>query len=346
MQTESVVVSVLVPVYNEELHLRDAAAAMLAQELDGTAEFLFIDGGSQDSSPAILRELAASDPRVRVLDNPARRTPHALNLGLRAARGEFIARMDAHAIYPPRYLASGVARLRLGDVAWVSGPQLAVGRSPGSRRIARALTTSLGRGEASFRQMLQGESDVDTGFTGVWRRDTLVSQRGWDEEWVNDQDVELAARIRKLGGRIVCIPEMAADYVPRETLRTLARQYLTYGTYRVKTAQRHPESLRRSQLLPPALVLTATAAAVGPFARLRGAARLGMSGYALTLGVSSMRAAREGDAREASTLPAVWATMHLSYGVGFLRGCLRYGPPIESIARLIGRRAQSRRATR
>jgi succinoglycan biosynthesis protein ExoA len=345
MQTESVVVSVLVPVYNEELHLRDAAAAMLAQELDGAAEFLFIDGGSQDSSPAILLELAASDPRVRVLDNPARRTPHALNLGLRAARGEFIARMDAHAIYPPRYLASGVARLRLGDVDWVSGPQLAVGRSPGSRRIARALTTSLGRGEASFRQMPQGESEVDTGFTGVWRRDTLVNQRGWDEEWVNDQDVELAARIRKLGGRIVCIPEMAADYVPRETLRTLGRQYLTYGTYRVKTAQRHPESLRRSQLLPPALALTA-AATVGPFARLRRAARLGMSCYGLALGVSSVRAARQGDVQEASTLPAVWATMHLSYGLGFLRGCLRYGPPIESIARLIGRPAQARPATR
>jgi succinoglycan biosynthesis protein ExoA len=346
MQTESIAVSVLIPVYNEELHLRAAAAAILGQEFDGAAEFLFIDGGSQDSSPAILRELAAGDARVRVLDNPARRTPHALNLGLRAARGEFIARMDAHAIYPPRYLASGVARLRRGDVEWVSGPQLAVGRSPGSRRVARALTTSLGRGEASFRQRLQGESEVDTGFTGVWRRETLVSQRGWDEAWVNDQDVELAARIRKLGGRIVCLPEMAADYVPRETLRRLARQYMTYGTYRVKTSRRHPESLRRSQLLPPALALTAAAAAVGPFAPLRRTARLGMGVYALTLGVAAVRAAGRGDAPEAATLPAVWATMHLSYGVGFLCGCLRYGPPIESIVALIGARTRSGRAIR
>lgn len=83
-------VSVLVPVLNEAAHLRDAAAAMLAQEFDGSIEFLFIDGGSTDASPRILSELGASDGRVRVLENSFRRTPHALNIGLRSARGEFI----------------------------------------------------------------------------------------------------------------------------------------------------------------------------------------------------------------------------------------------------------------
>src|SRR5207302_1552673 len=117
----------------------------------GAIEFLFVDGGSRDGSRRILSELAAQDPRVRVLDNPARRTPHALNIGLLAARGEFIARMDAHTMYPSGYLAAGVARLRRGDVAWVSGPQIAVGTSPGSRRVARALSTSLGTGGARFR---------------------------------------------------------------------------------------------------------------------------------------------------------------------------------------------------
>ena len=191
---DQVDVSVLIPVLNEEAHLRAASDAMLAQDFPGRAEFLFIDGGSEDASAAILGELAASDDRVRVLANPARRTPQALNIGLRAARGTFIARMDAHTLYPPRYLASGVERLRRDDCAWVSGPQLAVGVDPGSRLVARALGAALGKGGARFRDALEREHEVDSGFTGMWRRETLERHHGWDEEWLNDQDLELAAR--------------------------------------------------------------------------------------------------------------------------------------------------------
>lgn len=335
--TGQVDVSVLIPVLNEEPHLRQAAEAMLAQDFPGRAEFLFIDGGSEDASLAILRELAASDGRVRVLTNPARRTPQALNIGLRAARGTFIARMDAHTLYPPGYLAAGVLRLRRGDCEWVSGPQLAVGVDAGSRLVARALGASLGKGGARFRDALEREHEVDSGFTGMWHRETLERHHGWDEEWLNDQDLELAARIRKAGGRIVCIPEMAAEYVPRATLRALSRQYLTYGTYRVKTARRHPETLRRSQLLPPLVTLTAAGALVAPARGLRSLARAGLALYAGALAVSAARADHgDGNGCEAAALPAVWAVMHLSYGIGFVRGCARDGLPLEAVRRAAG----------
>jgi succinoglycan biosynthesis protein ExoA len=334
--TDQVDVSVLIPVLNEEAHLRQAAEAMLAQDFPGRAEFLFIDGGSEDASVAILRELAASDDRVRVLANPARRTPQALNIGLRAARGTFIARMDAHTLYPSRYLAAGVQRLRRGDCEWVSGPQLAVGVDGGSRLVARALGASLGKGGARFRDALEREHEVDSGFTGMWYRETLERHHGWDEEWLNDQDLELAARIRKAGGRIVCIPEMAAEYVPRATLRALSRQYLTYGTYRVKTARRHPETLRRSQLLPPLVTLTAVGALVAPTRGLRSLARAGLALYAGALTLSAARS-DDRDGGEVAALPAVWAVMHLSYGIGFIRGCARYGVPLEAARRAAGR---------
>jgi succinoglycan biosynthesis protein ExoA len=331
---------VLVPVLNEQAALRTAATAMLAQRLDGRAEFLFIDGGSTDESPAILAELAAADDRVRVLANPARRTPQALNIGLAAARGEFVARMDAHTIYPERYLAEGVKRLRRDDVAWVSGPQLAVGTNAGSTRVARALSAPLGRGGARYRDALATEHEVDSGFTGMWRRSTLLAHGGWDEEWLNDQDLELAARIRKNGGRIVCIPEMAAEYVPRDTLARLARQYFRYGTYRVKTSQRHPETLRRSQLLPPAIVVAIAGSVLAPGRRLRLAARLPTITYVAALVVSATRARER--LSEIATLPAVWSTMHVSYGAGFVRGCLRYGPPLAAIVASVTGRGAAR----
>ena len=329
---DQVDVSVLIPVFNEEVHLRQAAEAMLAQDFPGRVEFLFIDGGSEDASMAILQELAAADGRIRVFTNPARRTPQALNIGLREARGTFIARMDAHTLYPSRYLVAGAERLSRGDCEWVSGPQLAVGVDAGSRLVARALGGALGKGGARFRDALEREHEVDSGFTGMWRRETLERHHGWDEEWLNDQDLELAARIRKAGGRIVCIPEMAAEYVPRATLRALSRQYLTYGTYRVKTARRHPETLRRSQLLPPLVAATAAGAFAAPGRRLRVLARTGLALYAGALAVSAARS-DDGDAGEAARLPAVWAVMHLSYGIGFVRGCARYGLPLDAVRR-------------
>ena len=335
-------VTVLVPVLDEEAHIREAAAAMRAQRFEGTIEFLFIDGGSKDATRALLEEIAREDPRVRLLENPARRTPNALNIGLVHARGEYVARMDAHTYYPAEYIRAGVDRLRRGGVESVSGPQLAFGTDRWSRLIALALSTVLGTGGARSRRAMEEEIEVDTGFTGIWRRSTLEAVGGWDEGWPNDQDFELAARIRKAGGKITCIPEMAARYVPRNSLPALVRQYARYGFYRVKTSRRHPESMRRSHVLPPALTLTALVSAVGP-RPLRRLARLGLAAYALALLRTSATAARSADPREAAFLPAVFAAMHLSYGAGFFAGSLRFGPPLAALAHVAGiRRVEAR----
>jgi succinoglycan biosynthesis protein ExoA len=329
-------VSVLIPVLDEAATLRQIAGEIRAQRFDGAIEYLFVDGGSSDGSREILDALVAEDPSVIVLDNPARRTPQALNLALRAARGEYVVRMDAHTRYPPDYVARGVERLRAGDVDWVSGPQLAEGHGIWSRRVALALSTRLGTGGAGYRHAAAAEHEVDSGFTGLWRRATLERHGGWDEEWLNDQDYELAARIRKAGGRIVCLPELAAAYLPRDSLGALWRQYHRYGFYRVKTSLRHPESLRPSQLLPPALVVTAAAAAVAP-RPLRGPARAGVGVYALALAGAGARALAREPARDALSVPLVLATMHVAWGSGFVRGCARLGVPARAVAQAAAR---------
>jgi succinoglycan biosynthesis protein ExoA len=339
---EAVDVSVLIPVRNEAAVLRDVADAMRAQRFDGNIELLFVDGCSDDGSRAILDALAAEDPRVRVFDNPARRTPQALNLALRAARGHVIARMDAHTRYPADYLALGMRRLRAGGVDWVSGPQLAEGEGPWSRRVALALSSRLGTGGADFRHGADEEFEVDSGFTGMWLRETLERHGGWDEEWLNDQDFELAARIRKAGGRIVCVPAMAAQYVPRDSLARLWRQYHRYGFYRVKTSLRHPESLRRSHVLPPGVVAALAGAVVLP-RPLRTLARAGVGLYALVLVAISARELGRGSTADVASLPLVFATMHVAWGIGFLRGCLELGPPVAAIRHAAGLAPQSQR---
>lgn len=263
-------VSVLVPIRNEAAFIRETSRAITAQDFHGSVEFLMIDGASQDDTRSILDELALYDPRVRVLDNPRGDLASALGIGLSAARGEFVAKMDAHTYFPPTYLQIGVDRLRQGDVNWVSGPPIPHGVDPWSRRVALALGTRLGVGgsgkwPAAFQaDTREDEKELDTGvFSGVFRRSVLQRLGGWDPGWPVNEDSELASRYLATGERILCVWSMGAHYVPRSSLRGLARQYCRYGYYRVKTANRHPSSMRASHLAPPAMLAILAAGALG-----------------------------------------------------------------------------------
>lgn len=330
-------VSVLIPVRDEERWLRETAAAMLAQSGDRTAEFIFADGGSADATPAILAQLAAADPRVRVVDNPAQHVPGGLNAALRVAQGRYVARMDGHAWYPPDYLEKAVARLERGDVVWVTGP--AVPRPTGrwARRVALALTSRLGQGGSAKWAGEAGsdaEVDLDTGvFGGVWERATIDRIGGWDEGFVVNEDAEMAGRVLGEGGRIVCLASIGVDYAPRDSVRQLARQYARFGFYRVKTARRHPVALRRSHLASAALTGTVAAAVAAP-RPLRAPARAASAVYGGAVAAEALRLTR--DPREAGGVAVVLVTMHLAWGAGFLAGLLRHGLPVEGLRRMAG----------
>ena len=331
--------SVLVPVWNEEAHLEETLEAILTQRFDRGLEVLVIDGGSTDRTAEIASRFAREDPRVRILANPKQLIPNALNIGLRDARGDYVVRMDAHTHYPPDYIARGVERLEAGGVECVSGPPIPRGINSWSRRVALALGTRVGVGSGMFKRPHE-EMEVDTTYTGVWRRSTLAELGGWDEGWPINEDSELCIRIIEAGGKSVAIPSMAANYVPRRSLPALAKQYARYGHYRAKTARHHPLGLRRSHLLAPGVTL-AVAAALVPLGTLQRAARRVLPIYAGALAVGTAEAAIKADRadpRDLAWLPAVFAVMHLSWGAGFLVGCLRWGPPLAAIRRVLGYR--------
>jgi cellulose synthase/poly-beta-1,6-N-acetylglucosamine synthase-like glycosyltransferase len=247
--------------------------------------------------------------------------------------------MDAHTLYPPDYIGRGIERLKKGDVVWVSGPQLPFGTDSGSRTVAAALRTRIGIGGASFRKATR-EIEVDTGYTGMWLRSTLLSHGGWNEEWEVNEDSELAARVRAAGGRIVCVPELGARYIPRNSLPALARQYWRYGRYRAKTCRAHPESMRPSHVLPPLLVLALLTAA---FPR-RWSSRMSRGAVAVYLVALALAPAsrRGAGLRPAVGMPMALATMHLAWGVGFLAGCARFGLPVEAIRGLLASAPRAR----
>ncbi len=340
---EPVDCSVLVPVLNEERYLTDSVAAMRRQRFDGVVEFVFADGGSSDRTRELLTEFAREDPRIRVFDNPKRSVSSGLNVALRHARGQWIARMDAHTEYPDDYLALGVQRLRRGGTRWVSGPQIPRGHGTVSRAVALALSTPLGRGGSRKWGTDAGsgeEYELDAGvFAGVWARETLLEYGGWDEHWPRNSDSEMAGRFLARNEHLICVPAMGAQYVPRDSLRGLFKQYLDYGEYRFKTARRHPDTLRRSHLLAPALVIDAALACVAP-RPVRVAARAGLALYVAVLCSVAARSLPTAERRgDALTMIPVLALMHLGHGAGAIRGTARHGVPSVAFATAAGLRA-------
>ncbi len=331
----SIAVSVLVPVRNESAHLDRTVPAMLAQRFaDGEIEFIFAEGASNDDSRARLEQFAQLDPRVRIVDNPSGRTPDGLNIAFACARGEFIARMDAHAVYPSTYLADAVARIRRGGVAWVAGPKRPRPGGGASGAVALALSSPLGQGPSRHLARRGSnevqERELDTGvFTGVWHRSSIERHGGWDPRWLRNQDSELAARFLAAGERIVSLESLTAEYIPRPTLRAFWRQYHEYGRYRAFTLVRHPIARRRSHALAPALVASLPAA-VSAAPMLRVPARLALGAYALAVGFETTRAVRTAPLRDAARLPPAFGAMHFAFGAGIWRGLaetlLRLGP--------------------
>ncbi len=324
-------VTVLVPVRNESKHIRAAVESMRAQRFDGQVEFLLLEGGSTDSTSEHLERSVAEDPRFRIISRPGTNVPERLNLGLREARGELIARMDAHAVFPPDYLQVGARRLARGDIASASGPQIAQGGGVWSDRVALALKSPLGRGGAAFRRLSCAEIAVDSGYCGIWKRTLLLGHGGWSEEAAHAEDTELAVRVRAAGGSIVCLPEMAARYQPRDSLWGLARQYGHYAYRRAWIARRHPSALRRSQLLPPAVLLLILAAATAP-RRPRRLARAGTALYGLALVGEGVRVGKGQPVTDVVGVATVLAVMHLAWGTGFVFGCARNGIPYAALA--------------
>lgn len=332
---DAVDVSVLVPVRDEQALIDSTARTILDQRFDGSIELLMIEGCSRDGTRATLERLASEDERVKVLDNPKGDLASALRIGLPAAKGEFVAKMDAHTYFPPTYLQTGVERLRQGDVHWVSGPPIPHGVDRCSRAVALALGTRLGVGGSGKWSADREEKQLDTGvFSGVWRRSVLERLGGWEADWPVNEDSELASRYLAAGEQILGLRSMGASYVPRNSLRGLARQYWRYGFYRAKTANRHPQSMRRSHLAPPLLLIAlAILPLLGP--RGRRLARAALTSYVAAQAVAVASVAGRAQDGELGLLPMVLATMHASFGAGWLAGCLRFGFPAAAVRRAL-----------
>ncbi|MBN2474330.1 MAG: glycosyltransferase [Pirellulales bacterium] len=320
-------VSVIMPVRNEKAFIHRSIGAVLAQDypLD-RLEVIVADGMSTDETPRLVRSACEQHRNVKLVDNPSRIVPTGLNAALRIARGEIIVRIDGHCEVAPDYVRQCVKHLTLGTADGVGGPIETIGESFVARTIAVAMGSAFGVGGSPFRTAKGCTMCVDTIAFPAYTRKAMRRAGPFDEEFVRSQDCEYNHRLVRLGCRLLLSPEIRSRYYSRASLRSLCRQYFQYGYWKVRVLQKHPRQMRLRQLLPAALVIAlATSLGTAAWSDVGKYSLWMVSGtYAIALLLASVWVARRAGWRHVALLPVVFATLHLSWGCGFVVGLCRF----------------------
>ena len=318
-------VSVVMPVLNEERHLEEAVGRVLEQNYPGELEVVLAIGPSKDRTQEIADKLAEKDPRISIVPNPTGKTPAALNVGIAHAKHDILVRVDGHGALTDGYITRAVEVLEESGADNVGGVMAAEGRTPTEMAVACAYRSRLGLGASTFHQGGKA-GPADTVYLGVFRRAALERVGGFDETMHRAQDWELNYRIRKTGGLIWFSPDLSVTYRPRSSLSAVAKQFFHTGQWRREVIRRHPETASKRYLAPPVAVI---ALAVGTVLGIIGLATgiswldigfLAPIGYAVLLLFGSAVEGRYLPWKALAWLPLVCATMHVSWGLGFLIG--------------------------
>ena len=317
-------VSVILPCRNESRYIARCLDSVFANDYpSGAFEVLVADGRSDDGTREILDDYARMHPNLKVLDNPQRITPCALNTAIRAARGEIIVRVDAHVLYPATYIRQLVDALIETGAESVGGVirTIPAADTAMARAVAIGMSHPFGFGDSHFRIGSSVRREVDHVPFFCCRR-TVFDRIGlFDEELVRNQDGEFSWRLRASGGRIMLIPEISSSYFARDTIGKLARMMFQYGYFKPLTIRKIGRAVTARQFAPSLLVLSlALSLSASPWS---GTARLAFAGvsiaYIAAVLMAAGRTLRTHPPTVAGALLAVFPAMHFSYGYGFVR---------------------------
>jgi GT2 family glycosyltransferase len=328
-------VTVVIPCRNEEPFIGGCLDSLMGTTypLDKLT-VLVVDGMSDDATRDIIESYAKRSSFIRLVDNPERRIPNALNIGVAQAKGEVIMRMDAHSTYESDYIAQCIKYMRDYGADNVGGRFVITPRDDRllSHSIAAAYGHPFGVGNARYRLSTTDGKAAEPMWEDVvsffaCRREVFEQVGGFNEKLARSEDVDFSRRLTQLGFRTLLVPSITIAYYPRTSLVSFLRHNLLNGEWAIlpiKYTGSTPVKVRH--LAPLALLTSLLLFSVLSFVSILfllplvaiGGTYLGANLYSsVTLGL------RQRNIRMIFLLPFVFGGFHFSYGAGSLIGIFK-----------------------
>lgn len=320
--------SVICPIYNEEKYIAKCIDSILTQDYPkDNLEVIFVDGMSTDKTRTIVAEYSKKHPFIRLIDNPERVVPYAMNRGIKASKGEIIMRLDAHTTYASNYfsvLVRSLDELHADNVGAACRTDV-LNKTPKALAIKEVLCNRFGVGNSTFRLGVDKVVEADTVPFGCWKRECFEKYGMFDERLTRNQDIELNKRILRGGGKIYLVPDTYCVYMARESYRALAKNNYGNGKWNIWTVYYTGQlgSLSLRHFIPLLFVLSLIVPLLAdilywPLALI---SLLSLVSYTSLIGAIS---AKLSISKKLNFIYLLFSfiVLHLSYGIGSLIGIL------------------------
>lgn len=320
-------VTVIIPVYNEEGFIARCLTASLEQDYPADKlEIIIADGMSKDRTREIVATFQAQHSNIRLLDNPQRIVPTGLNLAIACAAGDVIVRLDGHCEYPRDYVRKVVELRQEIDADNVGGVLVPVGSRYVQKAVAAAYYSPVGLGGAALKASTEAECirEVDAVHGGCWKKARLLEIGGFDAAMVRNQDDELSFRLRKDNGKIYQCSSLRVVYHVRSSFKKLFLQFVQYGYWKVQVIRRHPRQASLRHVAPGGFVFALLVLSLlAPFEKVGSIGLVVLVAVYLTVITLASLSQLFSNLTLVPGVVGALACMHIGYGVGFLSGCFQ-----------------------
>jgi len=312
MENNLPLVSIIISCRNEEKFIEGCLDSFLEQDYPkDKMEILVVDGMSEDKTREIVGGYSAKYSFIKLINNPNKVTPFAFNLGIKNSKGGLIFLAGAHAKYSKEFVSKSVQGFYENKADVVGGALKTVPtkNTLTARAIAFSLSSSFGAGNSAFRIGVNKPTWVDTVFGGCYKREIFDRVGLFNEKLTRSQDMEFSQRLKKVGAKVLLVPEIVAYYYPKDTLIGFLKHNFKDGIWAVYPLKFVKTPLKLRHYVPLIFVLTLPIS-IWPY-------------ILASLYFSFKIAKKERDWRLFFVLPLVFFVRHFAYGVGSIVGLIK-----------------------
>ena len=323
-------ITIVIPVFNEEKHITDCIHSVLAFKVPDQIQYEIwvIDGGSTDKTRNIIKSIQINNDSVQLMDNPGKTQSFAMNIAIQKSKADWIMRLDGHAIYPQSYLIDLVQTAvktgaeNVGGV-WDVKNQ---GNTLSDYLVHALITHPFGVGNSGFRSGLKS-GPVDTVPFGFFKKSIFDEIGLFDERLVRAQDYEFNQRMITSGYKVWLNPDIIISYFQKGTLLKVLWKYASleapYNAYMWYLAPytfswRHLITL----MFISGLIIGGFLSLFSPWIKIIYLGVLYLYGF-LAISFSFQKSFSDRKPILAVMMPFVFLSFHVLHGLGVLVGIVK-----------------------